>query len=186
MSRKWLAALSLLAALAPTAGKADVTYTLYDGATMELSFTVANQLLTTGDGDISEPMLSVSGPQAGFFTGVKAGFAQSGPPGYQPTMHFGSFAVGVYVHVIFLSGYPFGDPSNGTPGNGAYTTSGNIAALGFDPVYANIDSATISGIPVRPSPVPEPATWALLTAGFASLAAFGLARRKSAPLSGTA
>jgi hypothetical protein len=185
MSRKLLAALSLFAALAPTAGKADVTYTLYDGATMELSFTVASQLPTAGGGDISEPMLSIRGPQAGFFTGEKAGFAQSGPPGYQPTMYFGSFKVGVYVHVIF-SGYPFGDPSNGTPGNGAYTTSGNIAALGFGPVYANIDSATISGIPVGPSPVPEPATWALLSAGFAGLAAFGLARRKPAPLSGTA
>jgi hypothetical protein len=185
MSRKLLAALSLCAALAPTAGKADVAYTLYDGATLELSFTVASQLLTTGDGDISEPMLSVSGPQAGFFTGVKAGFVPSGPPGYQPTMYFGSFAVGVYVHVIFLSGYPFGDPSNGTPGNGAYTTSGYIAPLG-EPVYANIDSLTISGIPVGPSPVPEPATWALLSAGFAGLAAFGLARRKSAPLSVTA
>jgi hypothetical protein len=163
---RWLLAGAALGFLAPASGRADVVYTFFDKTTptqVDLSFTVTSQLKTNGQ---TEPMMDVGGVFASDFTGRSMGYGQ-GAPGHQPTFSATGTPATIRFEATF-TGFPFGDPSNGAPGNGAFPVDGNIHQIIFVPPFsvtlADLGSATISGVGVV---VPEP--------GFAGIVSVGLA-----------
>ena len=159
MAQKWLAALFVLAVLTAGSAKADVIYTFFDlvsPSTVDLDFSVAAQLSLANP---SEPLLSTSGVFASEFVGGTSFYLQ-GAPGFIPEINvIGSDS---FSATVIFSGFPFGNPSNGAPGNGTFPVIGNIF-----PSETNLSVATIAGVPV--SPVPEPSSMILLLAGLLGL-----------------
>jgi len=157
------AAVSCLAAVVANASaKADVTYLFFDASaptTVDLGFTVATQLSPT---ETRETFISTSGVFGSDYVGGNAQYGQ-GPPGFVPTL-FLSSPRGSGGEAHFTS-FPFGDPSNGVPGNGSYPIGSGF--LSFPDGSVELGSATISG-------VPEPSTWAMMLLGFAGLGYAGL------------
>jgi hypothetical protein len=159
MVQKWLATVSVLAVLAAGPAKADVIYTFFDSAspsTVDLDFSVADQLSPANP---TEPLLSTSGVFASDFVGGTGVYSQ-GSPGFQPAIL--ARGMGAFRASEFFTGFPFGNPANGVPGNGTFPVLGEIN----DSSTASQSVATISGVPAA---VPEPSSMILLLAGLLSL-----------------
>jgi hypothetical protein len=73
---------------------------------------------------------------------------------------------------IAFTDFPFGNPSNGVPGNGNFHVSGVITDSAG--TLARLGSATVAG-------VPEPTTWVMLMVGAGAMMAGFKGRRKLAP-----
>jgi hypothetical protein len=87
------------------------------------------------------------------------------------------------LDVVFTS-FPFGDSSNGVPGNGTFPSTGSSILEFSDEnleTLATIGSITISGIPG--AAVPEQSTWVLMLLGFAGLGFVGYRQAGRAPAS---
>jgi len=150
---KWLP-LAIVAGFASVWARADVTYTFFDfinPTQVDLSFSVATQLATNNQ---IELMMNVGGPFASDFTGQSVEYGQ-GSPGFQPSIN--TF-IPPGLGVTFTS-FPFGDPSNGAPGNGTFPVRGAIFNPNGPFDLADFGSAHISGVP---SSAPEPGSLALL------------------------
>ncbi|HEY7391709.1 MAG TPA: hypothetical protein VH640_24550 [Bryobacteraceae bacterium] len=112
--------------------------------------------------------MDVGGFLASRFTGSLVSYIQAAP-GFQPQLL--AFGTPLNTFQATFTGFPLGNPSNGVPGNGTFSVTGNIHQFVVFPlpphtaILANLGSATVSGVPV--TPVPEP--------GFASILSLGIA-----------
>ena len=125
--RMVFAAVSCLAAVVANApAKADVTYLFFDASaptTVDLGFTVATQLSLS---ETPETFISTSGVFGSDYAGGNASYLQ-GPVGFQPALRFS--APNGFGGAYFFTSFPFGDPSNGVPGNGSYPPSTSTADI---------------------------------------------------------
>ena len=86
------------------------------------------------------------------------------PPGYQPLVT-ATTILGILTATELFTGFPYGNPSNGVPGNGSFPVDGAIVTSS-GMVLADTSLATISDVPAR---VPEPASLVLLATGLLGL-----------------
>jgi len=149
-------------------------YTFFDEnnpTQVDLSFSVGTQLATSGQ---SEPLMTIGGLFASDFTGQSIRYLQ-GPPGFQPVLQSNG---NPFISAIFSS-FPFGNPSNGAPGDGTFPVSSSILEfVGTDLIdLADQGSVTISGVP---SNTPLPAALPLFASGLGGLGFIGWHRKRKA------
>jgi hypothetical protein len=173
MAPKWLSAAIVLGCLACGSAKANVTYSFFDAtdpATIDLEFTVASQLSHAAS---FETFLSVGGAFGSDF-GLGTALYTQPAPSFQPVVTFFAADSMFFGNFVFTS-FPFGNPSNGAPGDGGFSGQGSIGQLGGGTI-ASLGLATVSG-------VPEPATWALFALSFVGLAAARLRSKRGGRVS---